>query len=114
MPIERVYAHPKVSADRGRVALQRGPVVYCLESVDNGDDLDQISLPRVSELQAHFEPELLGGVISLNGQALRSVSTDSIYADHPPATENVPLKAIPYCFWDNRTSGDMLVWIHET
>lgn len=114
MPVERVYAHPNVSADRGRVALQRGPIVYCLESADNGDDLDQISLPRTSELEAHFEPGLLGGVVSLTGQGLRSVATNSAYADHPPATETVPLKAIPYCLWDNRTSGDMLVWIRES
>lgn len=113
MPIERVYAHPKVSADRGRVALQRGPVVYCLESADNGDDLDQISLPRTSELAAVYEPSLLGGVVSLNGQAQRSAAADSMYADRPSATEIVPLKAIPYCLWDNRTSGDMLVWINE-
>lgn len=114
MPVERVYAHPKVSADRGRVALQRGPVVFCLESADNGGSLDEISLPTTSILEARYEPELLGGVVSISGEAQRPAAAESMYADHPPATETVVFKAIPYCFWDNRDSGDMLVWINES
>ncbi|MCC6805020.1 MAG: glycoside hydrolase family 127 protein [Anaerolineae bacterium] len=114
MPVERVYAHPKVKADRGRVTLQRGPVVYCLESADNGGSLDEISLPTTSVLEARYEPELLGGVVSISGEAQRPAAAESIYADHPPAKETVAFKAIPYCFWDNRDSGDMLVWINES
>ncbi len=114
MPVERVYADPRVSADRGRVALQRGPVVYCLEGADNGDALDLVGLPRTSELQARFEAGLLGGVISLSGQALRSAANEAIYSAQPPPTEKITLKAVPYALWDNRTSGDMLVWINES
>jgi DUF1680 family protein len=113
MPVERVYANSLVSADRGRVALQRGPVVYCLESADNGDQLDQVSLPRGSEIRAQFEPGLLGGVVSLNGEGERLAPTGALYADAPAPAEKTALKAVPYCLWDNRASGDMLVWIQE-
>lgn len=114
MPIERVYADPRVSADRGRVVLQRGPLVYCLESADNGAALDLVKLPRSSELHARFEPGLLGGVVSLNGSGLRQRPAETLYAAQPPAADVVPLKAIPYCLWDNRAAGDMLVWINES
>jgi DUF1680 family protein len=88
--------------------------VYCLESADNSDDLDRIILPRASVLEAHDDPSLLGGIVSITGQAQRTVAPDSIYASQPPATETITLKAIPYCLWDNRASGDMLVWIRES
>ncbi|MCC7207609.1 MAG: glycoside hydrolase family 127 protein [Anaerolineae bacterium] len=115
MPVERVYASPHVAANRGRVALQRGPLVFCLESADNGDDLDQIILPRDAELEAAFEPGLLGGTVAITGQARRLLppDEDAAYTSQPPAAAPVAIRAIPYCLWDNRTSGDMLVWINE-
>src|SRR5206468_7471004 len=54
MPVERVYAHPKVKADVGRVALQRGPVVYCLEGVDNGGKPRSFVLRREAKLTSEF------------------------------------------------------------
>ncbi len=116
MPIERVYAHPRVSADAGRVALQRGPIVYCLEQVDNGPDLEAIALPRDARLEATFEPELLGGVVTISGFGLRRVVEDfagQLYRSAPARVMPVPIKAIPYCVWENRAPGEMAVWLTE-
>src|SRR5690606_33047515 len=117
MPVERVYAHPLVSANRGRVALQRGPLVYCLEGVDNGEQVDTIVLPREAELKAHFEPDLLGGVVVIEADALRAVIPESVdgipYYQTEPQYAHFHIRAIPYYAWDNRTEGDLLVWIRE-
>ncbi len=116
MPVERVYANPKVRQDRGRVALQRGPVVYCLEAMDNGDDLNALVLPHEAPLEAAFEPEMLGGVTVLRGPAAR-VSADgwdgAMYRTAPPTASPVTVTAVPYFAWDNRTPGEMLVWVRE-
>jgi uncharacterized protein len=121
MPVQTVYADPRVSADLGRVALQRGPLVYCLEGVDNGGTLDELALPRSATLEARFEPDLLGGVMTIQGEALRLVLSAhapssrhaSLYENEPPVYMNVPFKAVPYFTWDNRQEGDIAVWIRE-
>jgi len=121
MPVERVEAHPGVRADAGRVALRRGPVVYCLEEVDNGSGLNGIRLPRGSKLKATFDPDLLGGVTVITGSAKRRDESkwkaDDLYSATPlgkPARlKPAKIKAVPYCTWDNRAPGEMLVWIPE-
>jgi len=92
----------RVQADQGRVALMRGPIVYCLEAVDNpGVDLAHLALPREAKLRAVHRTELLGGVTVLQCQTL---------ADGPgPAT----LTAVPYYSWQNREQGAMMVWVKE-
>lgn len=114
MSIERVYAHPRVRANNGRVALQRGPLVYCLEEEDNGKNLDGLFLPREAKLEANWEEDLLGGVMTIGGIAQRRISVnprDELYHTQAPRYENVRLKAVPYFAWDNRASGEMLVWM---
>jgi DUF1680 family protein len=116
MPVERVSAHPKVHQNRGRVALQRGPVVYCLESADNGEDLDALSLPRTAALEPEFEAELLGGVTVLRGQfeKLSEAAWDgTLYQREAPTLETTRVTAVPYFAWDNRDSGEMQVWVRE-
>jgi DUF1680 family protein len=103
MPVQRVYAHDKVRDDQGKVALIRGPIVYCLEAADNpGEDLFRVTLPRESPLRAEHRSGLLGGVTVLRGEAI---------ADRKqPAT----LTAVPYYAWANREPGAMTVWVAET
>ena len=114
MPVERVYAHPAVRQTAGCVALQRGPVVYCLEGVDNPFPLHQVALPSESRLEATFEPDLLGGVVTLRGEALLDEeSGGDLYRTTPPARRPVRIKAVPYATWDNREPGPMRVWIRE-
>ncbi len=109
MPVERVYADPRVKADVGRLALQRGPIVYCLEATDNRGHVRDLCLPRTSNLTAHFEKDLLGGVVVVCGDAL-SVSRNS---DDKLVTSPVKFQAVPYCTWDNRQPGQMVVWLPE-
>ena len=116
MPVERIEAHPKVRQDRGCVALQRGPVVYCLEQVDNGPDLGGIVLPRNAKLTARKDARLFGGVGVITGKALRFDAgkwSDGLYRPVASKTRPAPIKAIPYFLWANRAEGEMLVWIRE-
>jgi len=117
MPIERVEAHPKVRADAGRVALSRGPVVYCLEEVDNGATLNGICLARDAKLKATFDKALLGGITVITGAAKRRDESkwkaDELYKPGSSRLTPAKIKAVPYCVWDNRAPGEMLVWLRE-
>jgi DUF1680 family protein len=111
MPVERVYADPHVKADVGRVALQRGPVVYCLEGVDNGGEVRNRILPKTAKLTASFDKDLLGGVVVIKGEAQAVTGLDD---DDKPVVKPASFVAIPYCTWDNRKPGPMVVWLSET
>lgn len=114
MPVERVRANPSVRDAAGKVALQRGPLVFCLEEVDNGAGLASIVLPEDTELSATFVPDLLGGVVVLSGEAVReSASSPELYSFTKPGRKAVPIKAIPYYAWNNRGIGEMTVWVRE-
>jgi DUF1680 family protein len=109
MDVERVYADPQVKADVGKVALRRGPVIYCLEGVDNYGHVRNLCLPRENRLESAFDKKLLGGVTVIRGQAL-SVSRGE---DGKLVNKPVPFRAIPYHAWDNRQPGEMVVWLPE-
>ena len=113
MPVERVYADPHVQADAGRVAIQRGPVVYCLEGVDNEGQVRNFVLPRDATLSSSFEPGLLGGVVVVRGDGLR-VSAGDDNAAETRAAQKVTFRAVPYYAWDNRAPGQMVVWLPES
>jgi hypothetical protein len=117
LPIERVAAHPDVQQDAGRVALQRGPLVYCLEAVDHAVPLHYLRLPRQATLSVAKKVEDLGGVIVIQGEALAVMEAGwqgYLYRPTPDQLEPVRLTAIPYFAWNNRQPGAMLVWIPET
>ena len=116
MPVECLQAHPAVRENTGRVALQRGPVVYCLEEVDNGSHLHDLAILPDAGFDAQFEPQLLGGVVSISGKALRRDLRDwqgKLYRSEPPTLRAAPFKAVPYCAWDNRDPGEMAVWVRQ-
>ena len=95
MNVRRIKAHDKVTADRGMLALERGPVVYCLEGQDQpGGTVFDKYIPDGTDIQAAFDPELLGGIMVLSG-----------------TVGEVPFKAIPYSTWNNRGTDQMTVWI---
>jgi hypothetical protein len=104
-----------VLQSRGKVALQRGPLIYCLEQPDNHGDLERIALTAGSRLTARFEPDLLGGITTISGEG-RLLEQDSwtnqLYRPlHALAGQAIPIKAIPYCVWGNRGQQKMKVWI---
>ena len=117
MPVTRMYSHPLVRANAGKVALQRGPLVYCLEQADNGANLHELALPKTAELTVRRETELLGGVVTIEAAAERqdeAAWTGGLYSPQPPsATRPAALKFIPYYAWANRGEGEMTVWVRE-
>jgi hypothetical protein len=105
MAIRRVYSHPKVFAHQGRVAIVRGPIVYCLESNDNSIPVQKIVIPGGAALAASYDGALLGGVTKISGTGLNADSGG-------PAGFTM----IPYGVWDNRSydSSLMTVMVPET
>jgi DUF1680 family protein len=116
MAVERTHAHPNVRHDAGRVAVTRGPLVYCLEGVDNPVGLNGVCVPKEAQFVSGFEPDVLDGVVTLTTEASAESTADwsnALYRREPPKTEPMLIKAVPYFTWDNRTSGEMLVWLRE-
>lgn len=116
MPVERVYSNPEVRENAGKVAIQRGPIVYCLEEIDHGPNLPAITLPRDSELIAQYDENLLGGLTLITGEAFKISMTgweDKLYGTDPLKEDRVNIKLIPYYAWDNREPGEMVIWIRE-
>ncbi len=107
MPVRRVIAHPEVKADRGKVALQRGPIVFCLEWPDNDGKVMNLVIPDDAKLKAEYRPELLNGVVVLTGSARVAKRTPN--GNIVPAGEK-PFTAIPYYAWAHRGRGQMTVW----
>lgn len=115
MPAQLVYANPKVRADAGKAAVVKGPLVYCLEQIDNGENLSALYIERSESLTEEFLPELLGGVVAIKakGKRMRESDWDSgkLYAVKPAAFEDAELTFVPYCHWGNRKYGEMAVWV---
>ena len=109
MPVRRILANERVGSDRGRVALQRGPIVYCAEGADHPDGkVLNIFLPDESELQSTFHPEVLNGLAVVQANAFRTSYAGS---GSPFLTTDVKLTAIPYYAWAHRGRSQMTVWI---
>lgn len=114
---KRVYANPKVSKDVGKVAIQCGPLVYCLEEIDNGKGLQRIYLPKDSELKLERRKDKLLGIneIHTQGFRLKELEDDTVLYTSGVTWEYEPvaLTYIPYYAWANRGENEMTVWVHE-
>ena len=116
MPVDRLYAHPAAGEDAGRVALRRGPVVFCVEEADVGTEPQRLRLPADAAIEASFDAGLLGGAVVLEGEALEAGAADwglDLYRTERPALTPRPFRAIPYHLWANREAGAMQVWLLE-
>lgn len=112
MPVRRVQAHKEVKYDEGLLSMERGPIVYALESIDQKKDyLFDVVIPRDSKIESHFEKSLLNGVMVLEGNAY-SVEKDSVNGS--TVEKPFTFKAIPYSTWNNRGQGQLVVWTPET
>jgi DUF1680 family protein len=111
MPVRRVVAHDKVEADRDRVALQRGPIVYAAEWPDNPNGkVRNIVVPDGNEMTSEFRADLLNGVAIVKGRAV-GLSLDE---NGTVRKSEQPFVAIPYATWANRGRGQMAVWMART
>jgi DUF1680 family protein len=109
MDVKKIFANDKVLDDKNRFALQRGPLVYCLEGPDNTDGaVMNIVVPKDASIETKYQPDMLNGIISLhmNGTSTkRQLNSDELLKSEQQVT------AIPYFTWANRGSSEMEVWI---
>jgi hypothetical protein len=94
MPVRRVLSHDQVADNKGKAAIERGPLVYCLEAADNGPATGTLTLPVTTALSHEFKADLLKGLEVIRGK-----------------TGDQTITAIPYFAWANRGRGEMRVWI---
>jgi DUF1680 family protein len=117
MPVRLLEANPLVEEDMDQVAVQRGPVVYCLESPDlpRGASVSDILIPPDIQLTTRYDQRLLDGVVVLEGQAFLQPSTDwndKLYRDYQPQElQRFKIRLIPYSVWQNRGPSEMSVWL---
>jgi len=101
-------ANSNVEADRNKVAIERGPIVYCLEGVDNHNMSKNLILPDDALLSADFEKNKLNGVVVITGKEIVFNSSTDVLSKHP---KTQPFIAIPYYSWCNRGITQMEVWL---
>jgi len=101
--VRKTVAHPNVKEDRGKMDVERGPIVYCLEWPDcKGCQVHGLWVAPESELKSWFDKDFFGGVTVINGEA-QNLSL--------PFSESKSIKLIPYYLWANRGVGEMSVWL---
>ena len=96
MTVQRVVAHDMVEENQGKIAIQRGPLVYCFEGIDNGGQILDHYLADDMEFSTEFRSDLLGGICVINGNV---------------PDGSAPITAIPYYAWSHRGIGEMAVWL---
>jgi len=107
MPVRRIVSHDNIASNHGKVALQRGPLVYCLEGADNDDKVLDLVIPDHAALTTRFDSELLGGVVTIRGQAETAKRT--LDGRIVPDAKRM-FVAIPYYAWAHRGRSQMTVW----
>ena len=105
MEVKRITANKNIKDDIGRVALQRGPLVYCAEWPDNNGKTSNIIMPEDTRFTSEFKPDLLNGVMVLKAEVPAVVVSNNTIS-----TLKQPFTAIPYYSWANRGKGEMMVW----
>ena len=109
MEIRKVTANKNVKDDLGKVALQRGPLIYCAESMDNNSKASNIILPESTGFTAEFNPGKLNGVEEIKAQ----VPVVIINNGEEIKTIQQSFTAIPYYAWANRGKGEMMIWFPQ-
>ena len=116
MPAEFIWSNPNVRANAGKVAIQRGPIVYCIEEADNGRNLSAIEIDTTSGLTIETDKAVLGEGVIIKGKGLRTIDDgwqNDLYKPCEISKKEVEIKAVPYFVWGNREPGEMTVWIRS-
>ena len=111
-----VRCNPRVRDNIGKIALMKGPLVYCLEEADNGKYLSSLRVSPSASVAEEFDDKLLGGTMCavFDAEKIDYDRTQSdLYGEGQPDYIPCSVKAIPYCCWNNRKKGEMLVWMRE-
>jgi DUF1680 family protein len=117
MPAARLYARPDLVFDLGRVALRRGPFIYCVEEEESGGDVERLVIDSAASIGDRFDADLLGGVSTLDVTAWTVGAPergDDLYRDAPPVQRRINARAIPYPYWAHRSAGSMAVWLRAS
>ncbi len=112
MGIKRIFASCKVSTDNGKAAFSRGPLIYCAEGLDNGDDILGISVKKDALAEVSVS-DRLNGIAEITIEGYRTAASTSLYSLERPKTEACRLTLIPYYAWGNRGLNQMRVWVPE-
>lgn len=108
-----VYPNAKIAENSGAVAIQRGPLVYCAEGVDNGEDALSLRVDTDKPISCGaFTPDLLSGTVTLTASATRVTAINELYTRQKPAQTPAKLTLVPYYAWGNRGENQMRVWIN--
>ena len=114
MPVCVVRAHTNAADEAGRVALMRGPLVYALESVDNGPALHRYEIDPSQEFRLVAAKGLPRGTVAIRGEArVWERPGEELYSPAPPRARRRAFTAIPYALWQNRGPAEMRVWLRE-
>lgn len=115
MPAQIVYANPKLRADAGKAAIVKGPLVYCMEQEENGENLSNLFLDTKEPLEEMVKEDVLGGIVAIKAKGKRMKTKEwednKLYAVRPVSFEETELTFVPYCNWGNRKPGEMSVWV---
>ncbi len=114
MPPRLTRAHSRMESTTASVAIERGPLVYCLEQCDHSANIQDVSIDPSGQIQTEWRPDLLGGVVTVTASGHARQPPSGLYEpfDAPrPAAKSVSLTAAPYFAWANRAPGAMRVWI---
>lgn len=114
MSVRKVYTTNRVSANTGKAAVERGPLIYCAEGVDNEDDVLSLSLKKNGAITVgEFMPDKLYGIRELYAEGYRETVGDELYSYKAPEEKECQITLIPYYAWGNRGLNQMRVWIPE-
>jgi DUF1680 family protein len=106
MPVRTVVASADLKEDKGKVALQRGPIIYCAEWKDNGGTVSNLVMPAKPVFKTQYDATMLNGIMKLKGEAFRD--------EKPGSLKATSFTAIPYYAWANRGKGEMQVWFPDS
>lgn len=117
LPAKYIRSNPLVRENSGRVAIMKGPLVYCIEETDNGYNLPALYIDTTQPIKEENREDLLGGttVLTLSGKKISQSNwkEKELYKETNIIWEEKEILAIPYCYWGNREPGEMLVWMKE-
>lgn len=112
--VKKIYASARVASDSGCAAMQRGPLVYCVEGVDNDGDVLALSYAeKGAAIAGEYDSALLGGAVMLMVDGYRSQKSTSLYTYEKLKADPCAIRAVPYYTWGNRGLGEMRVWLPE-
>ncbi len=114
MPARKIYTSSKVSANTGKAAVERGPLIYCAEGVDNENDILSLSLKKDGKLTAgDYLPDKLYGIQEIYAEGYREKVSGELYSYEAPEEKECMITLVPYYAWGNRGLNQMRVWIPE-